>query len=191
MFHSDIFWYISKYQVLGILFKIHLFTEIIYEFEKHVGSFLSRSTVGPQGWGFRCVVHFANKHACLKFCDRWLMAWQPIPTRLFEKCDIGASEYASVHGIGIVVLIKLMKYATKSQSLLASTPCSHKSHISALVTVHDFNFQLNLTSSMNCDALSTMKMAARATVPHARDSKHQSNHRRTKPAAGSGIVMWR
>ena len=30
-----------------------------------------------------------------------------------------------------------------------------------------------------------VKMAARATAARARDSKHQSNHRRTKPAAGS------
>ena len=33
----------------------------------------------------------------------------------------------------------------------------------------------------------TMKMAARATAAHARDSKHQSNRRSTKPAAGSQI----
>ena len=31
----------------------------------------------------------------------------------------------------------------------------------------------------------TMKMAARATAARARDSKHQSNHHRTKPAVGS------
>ena len=33
----------------------------------------------------------------------------------------------------------------------------------------------------------TMKMAARATAARARDSKHQSDHRRTNPAAGSQI----
>ena len=32
-----------------------------------------------------------------------------------------------------------------------------------------------------------MKMAARATAARAHDSKHQSNHRRTKPAEGNQI----
>ena len=35
----------------------------------------------------------------------------------------------------------------------------------------------------------TMKMAARVIAARARDSKHQSNHRRTKPDAGSEINM--
>ena len=33
----------------------------------------------------------------------------------------------------------------------------------------------------------TVKMAARATAARARDSKHQSKHRSTKPAVGSQI----
>ena len=39
---------------------------------------------------------------------------QPIPTRLFKKCDIGTPECTSVHGISIVVLNKWLKCATKS-----------------------------------------------------------------------------
>ena len=35
--------------------------------------------------------------------------------------------------------------------------------------------------------LATMKIAARATAARARDSKHQSNHRRTHAVAGSEI----
>ena len=42
---------------------------------------------------------------------------------------------------------------------------------------------------MNCDSFTTMEMAARAIA--ARDSKHQSNYRCTKPAVGSEILMWR
>ena len=34
-------------------------------------------------------------------------------------------------------------------------------------------------------------MAARATAARARNSKHQNNHRRTKPAAGNEKLMWR
>ena len=36
-----------------------------------------------------------------------------------------------------------------------------------------------------------MKMTARETAARARDSKHQSNHRRTKPAAGNQKLIWR
>ena len=73
----------------------------------------------------------------------------------------------SVHGISIGVLNKLMKCATKTQSLLASTPCSHKNHMIALVTVHDFSFQLSMTSLMNCEAFTTMKMAVQPVRVHA------------------------
>ena len=38
---------------------------------------------------------------------------------------------------------------------------------------------------------SFVKMTARATAAPERNSKHQSNHRRTKPAAGSEKLMWR
>ena len=82
-----------------------------------------------RGWTF-C------KQACMRDIlntylprDRKFKAWQPIPNRLCKKCDIGAPECTSVHGIGIVVLNKWMKCATKTQSLLASTPWSHKSHM--------------------------------------------------------------
>ena len=46
----------------------------------------------------------------------------------------------------------MMKCVTETQSLLASTPCSHKSHMIALVTVHDFNFQLSMPSLTSCEA---------------------------------------
>ena len=72
--------------------------------------------------------------------------------RVSQKCDIGVAECTSVHGIGIVVLNKSMKCVTETQSLLASTPCSHKSHMIALVTVHDFNFQLSMPSLTICEA---------------------------------------
>ena len=136
------------------------------------------------------VVNFATRHACVTF---WTHSWpatgKPRPTRLCKKCDIGAPECTSVHGIGIVVLNKWMKSATKTQSLLASTPWSHKSHMITLVAVHDFIFHLSMMSLTHFEDLATMKMAARATATHARDSKHQSNYRRTKPAADSQINM--
>ena len=78
--------------------------------------------------------------------DRKFKAWEPIPARLCKKCDIGAPECTSVHGIGIVMLKEWMKCATKTQSLLASTPWSHKSHVITLITVHDFIFRLTMTS---------------------------------------------
>ena len=56
-----------------------------------------------------------------------------------------------------------------------------------LVTVHDFIFQLSMMSLTHLEDLATMNIAAHATAARARDLKHQSNHRRTKPAAGSPI----
>ena len=99
------------------------------------------------------VVHFANRHACVTFWTHSCPAtgnskpdspYQPACVR--SECDIGAPECTSVHGIGIVVLNKWMKCATKNQSLLASTPWSHKCHMITLVTVHDFIFHLTMTS---------------------------------------------
>ena len=101
--------------------------------------------------------------------DRKFKAWQPKQTRLCKKCNIGAPECTSVHGIGIVVLTKWRKCATKTQSLLASTPWSHKSHIITLVTAHDFIFHLSMMSLTHFEDLATMKMAARAIAVRARD----------------------
>ena len=56
-----------------------------------------------------------------------------------------------------------------------------------LVTVHDFIFHLSMISPTYFEDRATMKMAVRATAARAHDSKHQSNHRRTKLAAGSQI----
>ena len=56
-----------------------------------------------------------------------------------------------------------------------------------LITVHDFIFYLSMISPTYFEDLATMKVAVRATATHERDLKHQSNHRRTKPAAGSQI----
>ena len=56
-----------------------------------------------------------------------------------------------------------------------------------LVTVHDFIFHLNILSLMHFEDPATMQMATRATAARARDSKHQSNHHRAKPAAASQI----
>ena len=54
------------------------------------------------------------------------------------------------------------------------------------------SFQLNaLISLTHFEDVAAMEMAARATAARARDSKHQSNHCRTKPATGSHLLMWR
>ena len=62
---------------------------------------------------------------------------------------------SSLHGIGIVVLNEWMKCATKTQPLLASTPCSHNSHMITLVTVHDFMFQLSMISLTHFEDFAT------------------------------------
>ena len=54
------------------------------------------------------------------------------------------------------------------------------------------SFQLNaLISLTHFEYVAAMEMAARATAARARNSKHQSNHCRTKPATGSHLLMLR
>ena len=67
----------------------------------------------------------------------------------------------------------------------------HTNHIITLVIVHDFIFQLTMIPFTHFEDLLAINMAARASAAHARDSKHQSNHRRAKRAADSQILMWR
>ena len=60
-----------------------------------------------------------------------------------------------------------------------------------LVTVHDFiSIERLVISLTHFEDVAAMEMAARATAARARDSKHQSNHCRTKPATGSHLLMW-
>ena len=148
----------------------------------------------PQDWGFNCLVHFASRYEWVTF---WIHIWpvtensKPDSPYQIAYLRSGASGLRSerLHGIGIVVWSKWMKCVTKTQSLLASTP--HKSQTITLVTVHDFVFQLSMMSPTHVGDFATMKMEAPATASRTHDSKHQSNHCRTKQAASSQILMWR
>ena len=63
-----------------------------------------------------------------------------------------------------------------------SMPCYHKSHMIALVTVHDFIFYLSMISFTHFEDLATMETAARANPERAHDSTHHSSHRRQQRA---------
>ena len=92
-----------------------------------------------QGWVFSCVVRFTNSmHACYftkivgrqqKIKSLTVYANPPV-----LKSVTSGLRSVRLHSIGNVVLNKLTKCEVKTQNLLASTPCSHKSHM--LVTVH-------------------------------------------------------
>ena len=92
------------------------------------------------------VVHFANRHACVTFWTHSCLAtgnskpdspYQPACVRRVTSglrsvrlCTASAS-WCWINGWNV---------RQKTQSLLASTPWSHKSHMITLVTVHDFIF---------------------------------------------------
>ena len=152
----------------------------------------------PQGWGFRCVVHFANRHAYVKF---WLIVdRQPTIQSLtshtdipFEKvwhCDFEV--YVCVrHRHRGVEWMDGMRH--KTWTFLVSSLCSHGNHMISLVTVLDFIFHFTVSSPMHCEALTMIQMAARTTAARARDSKRQSNHCRRRPnvnAALKIIIIW-
>ena len=52
-------------------------------------------------------------------------------------------------------------------------------------------FNFSIEHDVAYELRSFVKMAAHATAVRARDSKHQSNLRRKKSAAGSEKLMWR
>ena len=136
-------------------------------------------------------------HACHQF---WVHSWPTtanskpdspwIPTRLFKKCDVGASARLSlcaasgcwINGWNVRQKINL---------------CLLRRHVDTNVTWSPWlpfmiSFQLNaLISLTHFEDVAAMDMAARATAARARDSKHQSNHCRTKPTTGSHLLMWR
>ena len=132
-------------------------------------------------------------HACIAYwMNSWPPtenAWQPIPTCLFKKSDIRVFECKFLHSSSIVVSNKLTKCALKT--LLASTPCSYKSHMITLVSLLNFNFQFHMPSFMDCKAFTTIKMGASATTMLARDSKHHNKYHHTRPVTGSQIFVWR
>ena len=121
--------------------------------------------------------------------------------RILFSITLAASKCTSVHDIGILVLNKWMKCVTKlnlclrrryaicDPSILLGdwTPCSHKSHIIILVTVHDIVIIWAWCGARILKFSQQWKIATRATAARARDSKHQSNHRHTKPATGRQI----
>ena len=95
----------------------------------------------------------------------------------------------TVRGIGV-----LNKWLNVRQKL---NLCLLRRHVDTNVTWSPWlpfmiSFQLNaLISLTHFEDVVAMEMAARATAARARDSKHQSNHCRTKPATGSHLLMWR
>ena len=57
------------------------------------------------------------------------------------------------------------------------------------LTAYDFIFHLVVSSPMYCEALTTLKMASRATAARARGSKHQSNHCRIGQMSNAKLEM--
>ena len=123
---------------------------------------------GMHAWHFEHIV------------DRKFKAWQPITTHLCKIRSVTS-------GLGSVHLWTASASWCWINGCNASTPWSLKSHMITLVIVHDFIFHLSMMSLTHFEELATIKMAGLATAARARDSKHQSNHRRTESAAGSQI----
>ena len=113
--------------------------------------------------------------------------YQPASLRRVTSGLQGTS--VTVRGIGV-----LNKWFNVRQKL---NLCLLRRHVDTNVTWSPWlpfmiSFQLNaLISLTHFEDVAAMEMAARATAARARDSKHQSNHCRTKPATGSHLLMWR
>ena len=134
-------------------------------------------------------IHFANRYACVTF---WTHSW---PTTGNSKPN---SPYQIACVRSVTSRFRSVRLCTASASWcwlsgwnvrqklnLCSTPWSHKSHMITLFTAHDFIFfHWSMMSLTHFEDLAKMEVVACETAARARDSKHQSNHRRTKPATG-------
>ena len=109
--------------------------------------------IGMHAWYFEYIVGLQTKSQSLTAHTN------PPVYEVWHRVSGGTSG----HGIDIVVLNKWMKCATKTQSLFTSTPCSHKSHMNALVANHDFIVHLSMMSFTHFEDFAIVKMAARVT----------------------------
>ena len=143
------------------------------------------------------VVHFANRHACVTF-------WT-------HSCPVtGNSKPDSPYQPACVRSVTLGLQSVRLCTALTSwcwrngwdvrqklNLCLLRRHDHTKVTwspwlpfmILFFIWPWRRSRILNLKTWQTMKMAARATAARARDSKHQSNNRRTKPAIGSQINM--
>ena len=129
-------------------------------------------------WGFKCVV----------LCFEYIVGSRPTENgsvtsglRSVRLCTASASWCG----------INRWNVRQKLNPCLLRRHVHTKVNMITLGTVHDFIFHLSMISFTHFGDFATMKMAARATAARARDSKHQSNHRSTKPATGNQTLMWR
>ena len=137
------------------------------------------------------VVHFANRHACVTF---WTHS---CPATGNSKPD-SPFQPACVRSVTSGLRSVRLCTASASRCWINGWNVRQKLNL-CLLRRHDHTkvtwspwlpFMISFfiwpwRRSRILKTSQTMKMAARATAARARDSKHQNNHRRTKPAAGS------
>ena len=158
LLHSDIFetYFQIPRNYMAFFQDSYIYYKYFCKFEKHASWVVLRlGALLTQTWED---LHRAGALDVLYILQTSMHAWHfenivRLRPKIVDVWYTGVLECTSVHGIAIVVLNKLMKFAGKTQSLLASTPCLHKSHVIALVTVHDFIFQLSMASLTNCKVL--------------------------------------
>ena len=143
------------------------------------------------------VVHFATKHACVTF---WTHSW---PATGNSKPD---SPYQTACIRSVTSGLRCIRLCTASASWCWINRWNVRQKLNlCLLRRHDhtkviwspwlpfmISFFISIMYGAWCRShilktSQTIKMAARAIAARARDSKHQSNHRRTKPEAGSQI----
>ena len=142
MFHS-----IPKYlQTTRRFIYIHTFTKVIFvNLKSMLGHSCLRSLLiqtwvsFPQGWYFRYVVQIANKHVCVTF------KIHSCPTTGNSKPDNLPVYEVWYRGFRRVRLCTAAAWSSwrnrkyKTETLIFSKPCWHKSHSIALITVHEFS----------------------------------------------------
>ena len=185
-----------------IQLNAYVYQNCFCKFGKQAGSFLSRSIADPDlgrfsiGLGlYMCYTFYKQAYAASMTFS--INVW---PATEYSKPDSTSTPTPTPHPRLRSVPSRSVRLYTASASWcymnwcnvwLTQTSLSStllKSHMLTLVIVHDSIFQLIMPPFMHCEALTTMKMAARATTVYARDSKHQSNHRGTKLGEGNQII---
>ena len=181
MLHTDLFWWIYKYLEIKWHSLINWFISLNYlcKFENHSRSFLSRSAANPDPggfphgcWGFRSVVHFANKYAYVTFWAATEISKPGIPYQ--PTCSRSMTSRLRSVRLSMASASWCWKnwWNMRQNTIFAGfdVVCTLKLHYRPGQR-HDFISQLGMKS-----LITTVKMAVRAITVRARDSKHQNSN---------------
>ena len=139
------------------------------------------------------VVHFSIRHACMTFwTHRWPATGNSEPDSPYQPA-CARSVTSGLRSVRLCMASASWCWINGWNVRQKLNICLLRCHVHTKVTWSSW-LPFMILFSFEHDVAHTFwrpcnneRLAAHATAARAHDSKHQSNHRRTKPAAGSQI----